>query len=390
MYAWRVIRTVFLFPWIVLKTLARWPWKILKAILSGGRRLLRSARAWILFVLLVIAALVAYYVLSDRYTPFTTDAYVQAYVIQLAPRVEGQVVQVYVRENQAVNKGELLFEIDRRPFEHRVAYLEAKREQAIKQVAQMDSELSAARADDARLVAEEAYARAVYEQEKAIFKQEATTDRKYLDAIQKNKAAQGALQRSRALVRKAEQALAARIGDEHALVAEVEAQLALARLDLDWTRVYASCDGLVTDLQLREGSYTHTGRAVMTLIDTSRWLVVGNFRENAMVRLREGQPAGVAFRGLPGQVFDARVVSIGWGVSQGQGVPSGQLPDVKVPGSWVPPAQRFPVRLTLDHTESMPLRVGMTGSVAVYTEPEGVLNDVTRFWHQVISWLYHI
>src|ERR1700680_2595084 len=91
--------------------------KILLAVLLFpvriGRRLLLSARAWVLFILLVIAALVAYYVLSDLYTPFTTDAYVQAYVIQVAPRIEGQVVHVYVQENQAVKKGELLFEIDR-------------------------------------------------------------------------------------------------------------------------------------------------------------------------------------------------------------------------------------------------------------------------------------
>jgi multidrug resistance efflux pump len=154
--------------------------------------------------------------------------------------------------------------------------------------------------------------------------------------------------------------------------------------------VYAPCDGLITDLQLRVGAYTHTGRAAMTLIDTSRWLVVANYRENALVRLRAGQPAGVAFRSLPGRIFGARVVSVGWGVSQGQGVPSGQLPDVKVPASWVPAAQRFQVRLALDHPEAVPLRVGMTGSVAVYTEPDGGLNDVTRFWHQVIAWLYHL
>jgi multidrug resistance efflux pump len=355
-----------------------------------GRKLLRSARAWILFILLVIAALVAYYVLADRYTPFTTEAYIQAYVVQVAPRVEGQVERVHVRENQAVKKGDLLFEIDRRPFKHRVDLLQAKRVQAVQQVAQLEAELSAARAEDARLVAEAGYARVVHAQEKAIYKQEATTDRKYVEAVQKYKAAQASLERSRAQVRKVQQALAARVGEEHALVAEVEAQLALARLNLDWTRVYAPCDGLITDLQLREGSYTHTGRAVMTLIDTSRWLVVANFRENALARLRAGQPAGVALRSLPGEVFDARVVSVGWGVSQGQGVPSGQLPDVKVPASWVPPAQRFQVRLSLEHPESMPLRVGMTGSVAVYTEPEGVLKEVTRFWHQVISWLYHL
>ena len=191
-------------------------------------------------------------------------------------------------------------------------------------------------------------------------------------------------------MRKAEQALAARIGEEHALVAEVEAQLAEARLNLEWTRVYAPCDGLITDLQLRDGAYSHIGQAVLTVIDTSRWLIVANFRENALTRLREGQPARVAFRSLPGQLLDAQVVSVGCGVSQGQGVPSGQLPDVKTPASWVPPAQRFQVRLKLDDPESLPLRVGMTGSVAVYTEPHGVINRVTGFWHQVIAWLYHL
>jgi multidrug resistance efflux pump len=367
----------------ILLAVLLWPLRI-------GRKLLLSVRAWILFIVLVIVALVAYYVLSDRYTPLTTDAYLQAYVIQVAPRVEGQVVQVHVQENQAVQKDELLFEIDRRPFQHHVDLLVAKRVQAVQQVAQLEAELSAAKAEDARLIAEDAYARVVHDQEKAIFKQEATTDRKYVEAVQKYKAAQAALERSRAQIRKVEQALAARIGAEHALVAEVEAQLALARLDLEWTRVYASCDGLITDLQLREGAYTHTGRAALTLIDTSRWLIVANFRENALVRVREGQPAAVAFRGLPGQIFGARVVSVGWGVSQGQGAPSGQLPEVKVPASWVPPAQRFQVRLTLDDPEAVPLRVGMTGSVAVYTEPEGVLNDITRWWHQVIAWLYHL
>src|SRR5262249_54098706 len=157
--------------------------------------------------------------------------------------------------------------------------------------------------------------------------------------------------------------------------------------NLAYTRVHAPCGGLITDLQLREGAYAHTGQAVMTLIETGRWLVVANFRENSLARLREGQPARVALRRAPRQLFRARGVSGGGGVSRGQGVPSGQLPDVKVPTSWVPPAQRFQVRLTLDDPESVPQRVGMTGSVAVYTEPEGWLNDVTRAWHQVIAWL---
>jgi multidrug resistance efflux pump len=390
MNAWRGFRAVLLFPWVVLKALVLWPWKVLKAFLSGGRRLLLSARAWVLFVLLVIAALIAYYVLSDRYTPFTTDAYVQAYVIQVAPRVEGQVVHVYVQENQAVSKGELLFEIDRRPFEHRVALLEARRVAAIQQVAQLESELSAAEAEDARLVAEEAYARVVHDQEKAIYQRDATTDRKYVEAVQKYRAAQAALKRSRAQVRKAEQALAARIGEVHALVAEVDARLATARLDLDWTRVHAPANGYVTNVQLREGFYVKVGAPVLTCVDGDQWWVVANYRENGLENVRPGQRVGLTFNTYPGRVFAGVVESVGWGVNQGQGAPSGNLPAVPEPQNWIRLAQRFQVRITPQQAPGHPLRVGATASAAVYTREGYWLNDVTQVVQKIEAGLEHL
>jgi multidrug resistance efflux pump len=379
MKAWPAFRAVLLFPWTILK-----------GFLSGGRKLLLSARAWVLFVLLVIAALVAYYILSDRHTPFTTDAYVQAYVIQVAPRIEGQVVRVYVKENQAVKNGELLFEIDRRPFEYRVAFLEAKRVAAIQQVAQMESELSAAKAEDARLVAEEAYARAVNDQEKEIYKQEATTDRKYLDALQKHKAAQAAVVRSQAQTRKAEQALAARIGEEHALVAEVMAQLAEARLNLDWTRIYSPANGYVTNVQLREGSYVHIGHPVLTCIDGEQWWVVANYRENSLENVRPGQRVGLTFNTYPGRIFPGVVESVGWGVDQGQSAPSGNLPAVSEPKNWIRLAQRFEVRVIPQLPPGHPLRVGATATVAVYTREEYWLNGVTETWQDIEAALEHL
>jgi multidrug resistance efflux pump len=353
-----------------------------------ARKILLSARAWVLFILLVIAALVGYYVLSDRYTPFTTDAYVQAYVIQVAPRIEGQVVYVYVQENQAVKKGELLFEIDRRPFEYQVALLEAKRVAAVQQVAQL--ELSAAKHEDARLVAEEAYARVVHDQEKEIFKQDATTDRKYVEAVQKYKAAQAALKRSRAQVRKAEQALEARIGEEHALVAEVKAQLAQAQLNLEWSRVYAPANGYVTNVQLREGSYVHVGTPVLTCIDGDQWWVVANLRENGLENVRPGQRVGLTFNTYPGRVFPGAVQTAGWGVDQGQGSPSGSLPAIGEPKNWIRLAQRFQVRITPELPPDHPLRVGATASVAVYTRDEYWLNDVTETVQAIEAALEHL
>jgi multidrug resistance efflux pump len=386
----RAFRAVLLFPLMVLQGLILWLWKLLEAVLSGGRKLLLSARAWVLFILLVIAALVTYYVLSDLHTPFTTDAYVQAYVVQVAPRVEGQVVRVCVQENQAVNKGELLFEIDRRPFEYQLALLEAKRVAAVQQVAQLESELSAAKAEDVRLVAEEAYARVVHEQEKEIFKQDATTDRKYVEAVQKYKAAQAALERSRAQVRKAEQALAARIGSEHALVAEVEAQLAQARLNLEWTRVYAPANGYVTNVQLRQGSYVYVGKPVLTAIDGDQWWVVANFRENGLENVRPGQRVGLTFNSYPGRVIPGVVQSVGWGVDQGQGAPSGTLPAVGEPKNWIRLAQRFQVRITPELPPGYPLRVGATASVAVYTRDEYWLNGMTEAWQRIYAAFEHL
>ena len=352
---------------------------------TRGRGLLLSARAWVLFVLSVIAALVAYYVLSDRNTPFTTDAYVQAYVIQVAARVQGQVVRVHVQENQAVERGEVLFEIDPRPFEYQVALLEAKRVDVIQQVAQMESELFAAKAEDARLAAEEAYARAVYEQEKVIYKQKATTDRKYLEAVQKYNAAQAARARGLAQTQKAEQALAARNGDEHSLVAEVRAQLEEARLDLEWTHVYAPANGYITNVQLREGSYVHAGTPVVTCIDRDAWWVVANYRENSLENLRPGQRVGLTFNTYPGRIFPGVVQTVGWGVDQGQGSPSGNLPAVQEPKDWIRLAQRFQVRIVPQLPEGHPLRVGGTATVAVYTREGYWLNGVTRAWQKVVA-----
>jgi multidrug resistance efflux pump len=376
-----VLRAVVWLGWL--------PLRLLLAVWHGLRWLVHSFRFWALLTLAVIALLIAYQALSDRYTPLTTNAYAQAYVIQIAPEVAGRVVHVYVREGDQVKAGTLLFELERRPFEHKLAYWEAKLVEAEQQVKQLNAEQAAAKANHKRLLAEAEYAASVHRQESAIFKRDSTTERKYLEAVQKYKSSQAAVKQSIESVRRVEDALAARINGEHSLIAQARAQLADARLNLAFTEVKAPCDGTITDLHLRTGDYVHVGQAGMTLIDTTRWLVVANFRENSLVGLSEGQPALVALRGLPGELLQARVDSIGWGVGQGQGVPSGLLPDVKPQNNWIPPAQRFQVRLLLEDGQAVPLRVGMTGSVSVYTEPDGSLNEVTRAWHQVIAWLYY-
>lgn len=353
------------------------------------RRVIYSARAWVLLVVFIIVLLATYYVLSDLHTPFTTDAYVQAYVVQVAPRIEGQVVKVAVTENQPVKKGDLLFEIDPRPFEYRLALLKAKRVDAVQQVAQLEAELAAAKADIDRLLADEAYAKVVADQEQEIFKQEATTDRKYQQALQTHKAAIGARKQAVARAKKVEQALAAMVGDEHALVAEVQSQIEVAQLDLEWTRVVAPANGFVTNVQLREGDYIQVGDPAITCIDSDHWWVVANFRENALENVRAGQRVGLTINTYPGRIFPGVVNSIGWGVDQGQGAPSGQLPNVGEPKNWIRLAQRFQVRIIPELPPEFPLRVGATASAAIYTRDDYWLNGVTHLWQRIEAALEH-
>jgi multidrug resistance efflux pump len=211
-----------------------------------------------------------------------------------------------------------------------------------------------------------------------------------VEAVQKFKAAQAALERSRAQVRKAEHALAARIGEEHALVAEVKAQLAQAQLNLEWTRVYAPANGYVTNVQLREGSYVHVGKPVLTCVDADQWWVVANFRENGLENIRPGQHVGLTFNSYPGRVFPGVVQSVGWGVDQGQGSPSGSLPAIREPKNWIRLAQRFQVRIAPELPPEYPLRVGATASAAVYTRDEYWLNGVTETLQEIEAAVEHL
>lgn len=367
-----------------------WPLRAVRGLIRAMGRLATSLRAWVLFLVGLIVTAVTYYVIASRATPMSVESYLQALVVEVAPQVAGQVVRVVVKENDRVRKGQLLFEIDPRPFERRIAQLEARLAWAIAEVAQLETDLSIARADDERVSAERDYSRVVRQQEESIFKNASTTERKFLDAMRQDKANRALLEQSRGKIKKVEQALAARAAGEHALIASVRAELELARLELLYCSVHASVDGIVTNLQLRVGAYAHKGQGMISLIDASQWLVIANYRETCFERMRIGQPALVSLRSRPGRLAPASVVSIGEGVSEGQGTPTGQLPTVKSPTGWLPPAQRFQVRLALLDLDDHLARVGATGVTTVYTEPNHWINPITRGYHQCLAWLDYL
>lgn len=380
-------------PEPILPQRRRSPLRVVGKILTWPVRavgqVLRSFRFWLLVILVILVTLVAYYVIADRDTPLTTDAYLQAFVVRVAPQVSGRVVRVLVTEGASIHKGDVLFELDHRPFATKVALLEAKLVSATTQVKQLDSELAAEQEAHRRLEADNENNEYLYRTDRDIYKDDATPQRKFVNTMQNLKMSRASVGESKQKIRHIQEAIDSRVGDEHAMIAEARAQLEDARLDLGYSTVFASCDGFVTNLQLRDGDYVHTGDGVLSIVDSTYWRIVANYRERSLERMVAGRPALVTFRADPGRIFSAHIDQVGWGTMQGQGVPSGNLPDVPQLRNWVPPSQRFQVRLTMDDPSSVPLRVGMTCTVTVLADSSSPILPITGLIHKFVSLWYY-
>lgn len=337
-------------------------------------------------IVALIILFIVYYALLDRYTPMTSEGVVQANVTRIAPQVDGIVTVVHVNDNEQVKAGTLLFELDARPYAYAVDQLQAELVLARKEVKLLERDLDLAKDEIKQVRADLTFAQTAFDKFSKAARKGATPMIQVDQAKDRLSVGQALLQRSLANQAKAEENLAAKIGDTNALVAKAEAALNTANYDLEQTKVYAASDGYVTNLQLTAGTYVKAGTAVMTFVDTQDWRIVANFRENSLPLMKSGLAAEVTMGMYPGRIFDAEVESVGWGVGEGQGVPSGDLPDIRGPTDWVKVTQRFPVRLRLREPDpDIDMRVGGSITVVVYPTDNPVLNGLARSWLKIAS-----
>ncbi|HEX3634739.1 MAG TPA: HlyD family efflux transporter periplasmic adaptor subunit, partial [Paraburkholderia sp.] len=171
------------------------------------------------------------------------------------------------------------------------------------------------------------------------------------------------------------QQAAAAVSGVDALVAQravVMAEIATAELNLEYATVRAPFDGRIVSLKTSTGQFASALKPVFTLVDTRHWYVVANFRETELKGVRTGTPATVYLMSDTGQRFQGTVDSISYGVSSDEGglaLPGG-LPRIQRTLNWVHVAQRFPVKIRVDHPNPELFRVG-TSAVAVLEPRRG-------------------
>lgn len=361
--------------------------------LDNGEAATASVKRGTLGIGLAILLSLTWYLLADRFTPYTSQARVQGYVVGVAPKVAGLVTQVWVHNNQEVKAGQPLFEID--PSQYRIALQKAESdlEGARRQVEAGSAGVELARANLRAALANELKAQQDYTRLERLHREDPGTI-----SVRRLEVSRASLDQARANVAAREadiqRAVEQKGGDDdttNAILISAQSAVEKAKLDLDNTIVRAPSRGVISDLRADVGVYAGTGTPVMTLVAIHDVWINAEFTENNLGHLRPGNPVEILFDALPGKVFEGRVRSIGLGVSEGQAPPPGTLPTVENDRDWLRQAQRFMVVIGFDVDQSgamrEQLRVGGQASVIAYTESHPILTLLGKAYLRLMSWL---
>jgi multidrug resistance efflux pump len=341
-----------------------------------------------LLTLAIIGLLLGWYLAADRFTPFSSQARVDAYVVPIAAQVTGNVVRVNVVNNQRVNAGDVLVELDDTRYVLAVNKGRADLEQAQQQFgassASVDSAAASVKAAEAELVR----AQKDFDRQRRIRAEDpGAISQRRLDLSESSlAAAKSRVSAARSELERAKQNRG-RDAEENAGILAAQAALNQAELDLEWTKVRAPAGGLVTDLQLEIGNLAQPGKPLMTFVGINDVWIQADMRENNLGHIEPGNTVDVALDVQPGRLLKGKVRSIGFGVDAGTNAPLGSLPTIQNDRNWLREAQRFPVIIEIDSagTEQLGLRVGAQATVLVYTDKSFVLVPLGKLYMRLVS-----
>ncbi|RON81235.1 HlyD family secretion protein [Pseudomonas fluorescens] len=352
------------------------------------------AKKGIRWVLLLIVLSLAWYLLADRYTPYTQQARVGAFVIPVAAEVAGRVIRVNVRNNQDVKAGDILFELDPQPLQIAVDRAKADLESTRRQVGASTAGIASAQASLRAAQANELKARQDNQRLEGLYKQDpGTVSVRLLEVSRANREqAVAQVAAARAEVQRAQEQEGGNT-ETNAQLRSAAAALAKAELDLANTRIGARSAGLITDLRTDVGQFAAAGSPVMTLIAIHDVWISADLTENNLGRVQPGTPVSIVLDALPGQVLDGQVRSVGYGVSVGQTPAPGTLPSIQNSRDWLRPAQRFPVIIEFTDEakkrliDSRAIRAGGQAEVMAFPSEGNLLNPLGRLFVGLMSWL---
>ncbi len=289
------------------------------------RKINKSA---IIIMGLVVAGLIAYFVVDTIKYQSTDDAYVETTTVSVAPKVSGQIVEVLIKDNQFVKEGDLVARIDDTDYKVKVDQITAQYERTL-----LDQENAKAnfKAADANIE----LAKKDLERYKNLYESGAVSKQKLDEAQVKYDSAKAQFTR-------AEQSIFSnndsKVADADLKV--VKAQKEQAELNLSYTNVYAPQSGTVASRRVEKGMYVQVGTPLFTIVPEEVW-VVANFKENQLRHMKAGQSVDIKVDTYPNKIFKGKIDSI----QRSSGAKSSLFPPENAVGSFVKIVQRIPVKI---------------------------------------------
>jgi multidrug resistance efflux pump len=354
----------------------------------------KPTRAGSMIVLVLLVASLAWYFISDRLTPYTSQARVQAFVVPVAAEVAGAVLKVYVKNNDEVQPGQRLFDIDPSPYRIALQRSRADYESVRRSVNASQLAVEAARAGLQAAVADRINTEQDSQRLEQIFAEDtgAISLRRVQSAQAARVKARSQEKAAEAELRRAREA-AGEGGDDNAQLISARSAIEKAALDLQRTTVLAPGGGLVTDLRTDAGQFAQAGAPLMTLIAVHDLWINADMTENNLGNITPGDEVAIVLDAMPGRVWKGRVRSVGSGVSGGGEAKPGALPTIENNRDWLRRAQRFPVAVEFDPAARAQLRgvrIGGQAEVLVYTGDHAVMNWLGAVFIRLMSYLSYV
>ncbi|RFU48857.1 HlyD family secretion protein [Paraburkholderia sp. DHOC27] len=341
---------------------------------SVARSPLNIVRVAALVVVVGVAVWACSQLIGGSNTESTNDAYVEADFTLVAPRVAGQIADVFVEDNQSVKAGQLLMRIDDRDYLAALASAEADVFTAKAAVANFDAEM----ARQPSLVAQ---ARATLGADDAAIAFARANAARYQNL---SAAGAGTTQEQQHAASTLAEQLAQRAHDEAALttteqnllvlqtqrdkasgaLARTQAAYEQAKLNLSYTEIHAPVDGKVGRRSARVGAFVTPGEPLLAIVPLADAYVVANFQENQLASMRPGEAVRIKVDSLPGVVIHGHVDSL----APATGVSFAPIAPDNATGNFTKVVQRVPVKITIDRGQeaAAALSVGLSVEAEVF------------------------
>ncbi|MFL6716545.1 MAG: HlyD family secretion protein [Burkholderiaceae bacterium] len=354
----------------------------------------KASRLGTILVLALIVSSLVWYFVADRLTPYTSQARVQAFVVPVAAEVSGRVLKVHVKNNEEVQSGQPLLDIDPAPYRITLQRSRSDYESVRRSVTGSESSVEAARAAVQAAKATQVYAQQEVTRLEQIFAEDpgALSIRRVQDAQANRIKAISQVKAAEADLRRAQEAAGER-GENNAQLISARSAIEKAELDLKRTNVVAPARGLVTDLRIDVGGFAQAGAPAMTLIAAHDLWINADMTENNLGHIMPGNEVAIVLDIMPGKVLKGRVRSLGSGVGSGDQTQTGTLPKIDNSRDWLRQAQRFPVSVEFDPSEREQLRgvrIGGQAEVLVYTGDHVLMNWLGAAFIGLMSYLSYV